>query len=285
MAVYAIGDLQGCYDDFRRLLDGLRFEPARDRVLLTGDLVNRGPGSLAVLRFVRGLREAATVVLGNHDLHLLAVAASDARKPRRGDTLEEVLAAPDRDELLDWLARRPLLHTDAALGVTLVHAGLAPEWDVALAARLAREVEAALTAAAREFFAAMYGDEPNRWSATLAGDDRLRFTVNCLTRLRVCTPDGRLLLRFKGPPPADDALGLPWFKVPGRRSAAERIVFGHWSALGYHAADGVVALDTGCVWGGRLTALRLDGGPGATPVQVDCRGARAAGAPEDYRAD
>jgi bis(5'-nucleosyl)-tetraphosphatase (symmetrical) len=283
MAVYAIGDLQGCYDDFRRLLDRLGFEPGRDRLWLTGDLVNRGPGSLAVLRYVAGLGDAVTVVLGNHDLHLLALAASTARGPRRGDTLGEVLAASDRDLLLDWLGRRPLLHTDAALGITLVHAGLAPEWDVALAGRLAREVEAALATGAREFFAAMYGDEPDRWSAALAGDDRLRFTVNCLTRLRVCTPDGRLLLRHKGPPPADGAGALPWFRVPGRASAGERIVFGHWSALGYHAADGVVGLDTGCVWGGRLTALRLDAGGTATPVQVDCQGALAASAAEDYR--
>src|SRR5712671_6643343 len=268
MAVYAIGDLQGCYDQLRRLLDTLEFEPGRDRLWLTGDLVNRGPGSLAALRYVRSLGAAATVVLGNHDLHLLALGLQAQPRPRRSDTLDAVLAAPDREELLAWLAGRPLVHADIDLGWSMVHAGLAPQWNVATALACGREVEAALRAAPADFFAAMYGDRPDRWSAELAGYDRLRFTVNCLTRMRFCTADGRLLLALKGPIGAAPAEALPWFRVPGRESERERVVFGHWSALGFYDADGVVGLDTGCAWGGTLTAFRLDAT--APPVQVAC---------------
>ncbi|HXQ30585.1 MAG TPA: symmetrical bis(5'-nucleosyl)-tetraphosphatase [Steroidobacteraceae bacterium] len=283
MAVYAVGDLQGCYDEFRTLLDTLNFDPGRDRLWLTGDLVNRGPGSLAALRYVKSLGPAALVVLGNHDLHLLAAARNPAHGLKRGDTLDEVLAAPDRDELLAWLAARPLAHCDPALGWSMVHAGLPPQWDIPTALACAREVETALETGAGEFFTAMYGDQPDLWSPALAGHDRLRFTVNCLTRLRVCRADGRLLLSYKGPAAGVPPGALPWFKVPGRRSAGARVLFGHWSALGYYDADGVVSLDTGCVWGGTLTALRLDAAAG--PVQVACRGALKVGAPEDYRGD
>jgi bis(5'-nucleosyl)-tetraphosphatase (symmetrical) len=282
MAVYAIGDLQGCYDEFRALLDRLGFEPAHDRLWLTGDLVNRGPASLVTLRYVKSLGTSVTAVLGNHDLHLLA-AAVDPQHLRRGDTLDEVLAAPDREELLTWLAGLPLVHEDQALDWSMVHAGLPPEWDVATAAACAAEVSAALGADPRGFFAAMYGDQPDRWSADLTGLDRLRFTVNCLTRLRFLTADGRLLLKYKGPLDGAPAGARPWFGVPGRRSAGTRILFGHWSALGYRDSDGVVSLDTGCVWGGALTAVRLD--RPAAPVQVACRGALDVGAPEDAAAD
>jgi bis(5'-nucleosyl)-tetraphosphatase (symmetrical) len=271
MAVYAVGDLQGCAEELDALLERLAFDPARDRLWLTGDLVNRGPGSLQALRRVRALGRAAVTVLGNHDLHLLAVAA-DVHRRRRSDTLDEILAAPDRDELLGWLAGLPLVHDDPQLGWSMVHAGLPPEWDIPTARGCAAEVSAALRADARGFFSAMYGDEPDRWSPALAGTDRLRFTVNCLTRLRYCTADGTLLMKPKGPPEAAPAGAIPWFRVPGRRSAGERILFGHWSALGWHTEDGVVSLDTGCVWGGQLTALRLDAAA-ATPVCVDCRGA------------
>ena len=278
MAVYAIGDLQGCHDEFTALLERLSFDPARDRLWLTGDLVNRGPASLAALRAVKALGSAASVVLGNHDLHLLA-AALDAKRLRRSDTLDEVLAAPDRDELLGWLASLPLVHHDPALGWTMVHAGLPPDWDIATAVACAAEVSAALSADPAAFFAAMYGDRPDRWSADLDRLGRLRFTVNCLTRLRFLSADGRLLLKYKGPLDGAPAGAQPWFRVPGRRSAGARIVFGHWSALGFCESDGVVSLDTGCVWGGALTALRLD--RAAAPVQVACRGALAVGAPED----
>lgn len=268
MAVWAIGDLQGCYDELRRLLERVRFDPGADRLWLTGDLVNRGPGSLAALRFVRSLNDAAVVVLGNHDLHLLALGATRSPKPRKSDTLDAVLAAPDRDELLAWLSSCALVHSDAALGWSMVHAGLSPGWNVATAKRLGDEVSAALNESPAEFFASMYGDEPDRWSETLTGDDRLRFAVNCLTRMRFCTADGRILLHLKGPIGAAPEEALPWFRVPGRKSEGERILFGHWSALGYYDADGVVGLDTGCAWGGTLTAFRLDAS--APAVQVAC---------------
>ena len=268
MAVYAIGDLQGCYDDLRRLLDRLRFVPGPDRIWLTGDLVNRGPGSLAALRFVRELGAHAITVLGNHELHLLAVAAGGGRGVRTGDTLDEILGAADRDELLAWLAARPLLHADADLGWTLVHAGLPPQWDLVTAHRLAREVEAALATDPVALYGAMYGDQPDRWSPDLAGTERLRFAINCFTRLRYCTADGQLLLKLKGPPENAPPGAQPWFAVPGRRSAGERIVFGHWSALGLRDSHGAYSLDTGCVWGGALTALRLDASE--PPVQVSC---------------
>ena len=280
MAVYAIGDLQGCYDEFRALLDRLAFDSARDRLWLTGDLVNRGPGSLAALRYVRGLGASATVVLGNHDLHLLAVAHGAGRSARRGDTLDEVLAADDREELLGWLATLPLLHQDTTLGWALVHAGLPPQWTLPTAARCAAEVSAALTTAPGEFLREMYGDEPTRWSEDLAPSDRRRFTVNALTRLRYCSADGRLLLKLKGPRETAPAGAVPWFRVPGRQSAGTRILFGHWSALGYYAGEGVVSLDTGCVWGGALTAVRLD--REAPKVCIKCQGAAAAGVPQNY---
>lgn len=279
MAVYAIGDLQGCYQEFRRLLDRLAFSPDTDRLWLVGDLVNRGPESLATLRFVRELGPAAVTVLGNHDLHLLAVAAGAGRGLRPGDTLDEVLAAPDRDELLHWLARRPLLHEDPGLGWTMVHAGLPPCWDLQDARSAAREVETALAADAPSLLGAMYGDLPDQWAADLDRPARLRFAINCFTRLRYCTADGRLLLKLKGPPQNAPPEALPWFAAPGRRSLGQRIVFGHWSALGLHAAHNAYALDSGCVWGGTLTALRLDAG--AAPVQEPCATARAFAGPDE----
>jgi bis(5'-nucleosyl)-tetraphosphatase (symmetrical) len=271
VAVFAIGDLQGCYDEFRRLLDRLDFDPGRDRLWLTGDIVNRGPGSLPALRLARSLDAALVTVLGNHDLHLLAVARG--APVRRGDTLEPILAADDRDELLDWLAHRPLVHVDPVLEIALLHAGLPPQWDVLQALERAREVEAVLRADPERFFAAMYGDGPERWSDDLSDQARWRYTVNCLTRLRFCSRDGRLLLNIKGPPASAPPDALPWFRVPGRRSAHQRIVCGHWSALGYHQEDQVSCLDSGCVWGGALTALRLDAP--AAPVSLRCQGAAA----------
>jgi bis(5'-nucleosyl)-tetraphosphatase (symmetrical) len=278
MAVYAVGDLQGCYDELRRLLERLNFDPARDRLWLTGDLVNRGPASLAVLRFVRGLGDAATVVLGNHDLHLLAVARTPKRL-KRSDTLTEVLEAPDRDELLAWLAALPLAHFDPGLGTAMVHAGLAPEWDIPTTLALAREVGAALAGEPESFFGSMYGDEPDHWSDALHGADRLRFAVNCLTRLRVVTPDGRLVLAHKGTLAKAPDGSVAWFRAPGRRSLGTRIVFGHWSALGYYDGDGVLGLDTGCAWGAELTAVRLDAP--MSPVHLPCAEGRPFDAPEN----
>ncbi len=261
MAVFVIGDVQGCYAELRALLRRVRYVPDRDRLWFVGDLVNRGPDSLSVLRFVRSLGEGAVSVLGNHDLHLLATAAGACR-PRPGDTLAAVLHAPDREALLDWLRRRPLLHHDAETGFTLLHAGLPPQWDLDQARDRAREVETVLASPAyRAFLTHLYGDGPARWSETLAGWDRLRFIVNAFTRLRFCTPDGTLLLEEKGPPDEAPPGALPWFRVPGRASAGLAVVCGHWSTLGRHREGGVWCLDSGCVWGGALTALRLDRPP------------------------
>jgi bis(5'-nucleosyl)-tetraphosphatase (symmetrical) len=267
VTTWAIGDIQGCYDALRRLLNRLEFDPARDRLWFTGDLVNRGPDSLETLRFVKGLGEAALTVLGNHDLHLLAVAAQQ-RKPHRRDTLHGVLDAPDAGELLGWLRRQPLLHLEA--GWCLIHAGLPPQWDIATAARLAREVEAALRGPDHTgFLAQMYGDGPDVWSDELTGWARLRFITNCLTRMRYCDEEGRLDLKEKGAPGTQPARLLPWFAAPGRRSRGTRIIFGHWSTLGFYAGENCFGLDTGCLWGGELTALRLDDGA-VERVSVRC---------------
>jgi bis(5'-nucleosyl)-tetraphosphatase (symmetrical) len=231
--------------------------------------VNRGPESLAVLRRVSALGDAAVVTLGNHDLHLLACAFAPTPKRKRGDTIEDVLKARDCERLLEWLARCPLMHEDAQLGFTMVHAGLAPQWTVATARSCAREIELALRAAPRALLANIYGDEPDLWSTDLRGPERARFIINCLTRMRCVRPDGRLDLRDKGPPPTDRSQSIPWFEAPNAQWQGARLVFGHWSALGYSSANGATCLDTGCVWGGRLTALRLDSN-GAEPASVLC---------------
>jgi bis(5'-nucleosyl)-tetraphosphatase (symmetrical) len=260
MAIYAVGDIQGCYDEFKLLLDKLRFDAARDQLWLTGDLVNRGPRSLEVLRLVKSLGNAAITVLGNHDLHLLAVSMGIDAKRKQGDTFDDILVSKDRDELLHWLRQRPLLHHDATLKQTLIHAGLAPQWTLMQAISCAGEVESTLREeeSARILFEHMYGNEPDVWDETLEGWPRLRFITNCLTRLRACTSEGKLKLKFKeSPSTLKDGL-YPWFKVPGRRTQHDHIIFGHWSALGFYEGDNVLALDTGCVWGGTLCAVRLD---------------------------
>jgi bis(5'-nucleosyl)-tetraphosphatase (symmetrical) len=259
MAVWAVGDVQGCFVELEALLERLRFEPGRDCLWFVGDLVNRGPGSLEVLRRVERLGDSAVVVLGNHDLHLLAIARGGARL-RGGDrTLQPILDAPDRERLLDWLQARPLLHHDAVIGYTMLHAGLPPQWDLALARRCANELESALRGdRSGALFEAMYGNQPDRWRDDLEGNDRLRFITNALTRLRVCDGSGRLRLEFKGPLEQMPPDAVPWFRAPRRRWAGTRVVCGHWSALGYVDENGVLGLDTGCVWGGTLTAQRLD---------------------------
>lgn len=271
MSRHAIGDIQGCCDELRALLGRIGFSADRDRLWFVGDLVNRGPQSLEVLRYVRALGDNAVVVLGNHDLHLLAIACG-SRSPRRTDTLNEVLRAPDRDALLEWLATRPLAHFEA--GDLLVHAGIVPQWSIDMTLGLAREVELALHSNPRNLFDHMYGDEPDHWSATLAGTDRLRFVINVLTRMRVCTDDGHINLRLKGKPPAGDSPWRPWFELESRRTRGTRIVFGHWSALGLVLREDVVGLDSGCVWGGSLTALDLDASRagGCAPIAVPCAG-------------
>ena len=275
MAHYAIGDLQGCHAEFMALLERLRFDPARDRLWLTGDLVNRGPDSLAVLREVKSLGPAVTVVLGNHDLHLLALAFAPNTVKRREQELEAVLEAPDASELLDWLAARPLLHRDEALDWTLIHAGVPPQWTLEQAESCAREVERALRKDPAAMLEDMYGDAPDRWSSALAGADRLRFSVNCLTRLRFVDRKGRLLLKYKGTVADAPAGAMPWFRHPERATRDDALVFGHWSALGFLAEPGLRGLDTGCVWGGSLTAVRLD--RETEPVRLPCGGSRRPG--------
>ena len=267
MTRYAIGDIQGCYDELQQLLVQLNFAPERDQIYFVGDLVNRGPASLEVLRFVRSLGDNAVVVLGNHDLHLLAVAYG-VRRNKKADTLEDILDAPDREQLLDWLISRPLAHVHG--NELMVHAGVVPQWTVDTTVELAQEVEAALREDPKDLFDHMYGDEPDQWSDDLSRSDRLRFTINVLTRLRVCTPEGRVDLKWKGKPPTANAQYQPWFDVKDRATRAARIIFGHWSAQGFVQRNGVVGLDSGCVWGGSLTAIDLDSD--RPPVSVGCRG-------------
>lgn len=270
MALYAIGDVQGCDAELGSLLGALRFSPDRDRLWLVGDLVNRGPASLEVLRRVRALGDAATVTLGNHDLHLLAVALGCSRQ-RADDTLTPVLQAPDRDALLEWLMQRPMLAEERALNLCLVHGGLPPQWDLPTARGCARELEHALRNEPEKLFKHMYGNKPDRWDEALAGTERLRYIVNCFTRLRYVDDQGSLELDAKGAPrKGRHAPLIPWFEAPGARWRGTRIVFGHWSTLGFFQNADVIALDTGCVWGGSLTALRLDV-QSAAPVQVKCR--------------
>jgi len=256
MAIYAVGDVQGCYAELARLLEDTRFDPAADRLWLVGDLVNRGPGSLEVLRLVKSLGDSAITVLGNHDLHLLAVAEGVAEL-HRSDTLDEILNAPDRDELLHWLRHQRLLL--AQDGYVLVHAGLLPQWDVAQAESLAREVEAALRSDDYiTFLSRMYGNAPHNWGDDLTGYKRLRVIVNAFTRMRICTKDGKMEFKFKGEVENIPTGYLPWFDVPGRASRNATVIFGHWSALGLLNRKNVIALDTGCLWGGPMSAIRLD---------------------------
>lgn len=269
MSRFAIGDVQGCHDELRALLGRLRFSPDRDRLWFVGDLVNRGPKSLETLRFVKSLGEAAIVVLGNHDLHLLAVACS-SRRPHRNDTLDAVLAAPDRAALLDWLAARPLAHFDAAAGDLLVHGGVLPQWSTADVLRLAGEVQEALAREPRALLDHMYGNQPDTWDERLAGPERLRVITNVLTRMRACTAEGRIDLEAKGAPATIRPPLYPWFEIPQRATRDVRVVFGHWSTLGFRAQPGVLALDTGCVWGGALSAVDLDAG--SPPVCEPCAG-------------
>lgn len=275
MATYAIGDLQGCYDELQDLLELIDFDSSTDRLWFTGDLVNRGPASLQCLRFVKENNHLS--VLGNHDLHLLAVATRQA-KLRHKDTLDDILRAPDRDELLDWLLHCPLGYRDASLGFTMVHAGLSPHWDIPKALLCAAEVEALLRGGAHEdFFAHMYGDQPDSWSEQLRDWDRCRYIINCLTRIRYCDPAGRLTLREKGPPGTQAPPYLPWFNVAQRQSRGAKILFGHWATIRLgtrldFTGEKVFPLDGGCIWGGKLMALRLED---ETYFQVPSRQQRA----------
>ena len=277
MALYLIGDIQGCDAALGRLLAKIAFSPSRDRLILLGDLVNRGPHSLAVLRRLMALGDAAAGLLGNHDLHLLAVSRG-ARQPHRGDTMDGILNAPDREALLDWLRHRPLALREQ--GVLMVHAGVLPQWSAAQTLRLAAEVETALRAPDwSAFMHQMYGNQPDQWHDDLRGMERLRVIVNALTRLRFCSADGRMEFDTKDRAADRPPTGcMAWFDVPGRRTAADVVAFGHWSTLGWLHRPDLISLDTGCVWGGCLSAARL----GATPherelIQVHCEQAQKPG--------
>lgn len=268
MAHYLIGDVQGCDEPLARLLAAIAFSPSRDTLYLLGDLVNRGPDSVGVLRRLAAYGEAAQCLLGNHDLSLLAL-AHGKRAAHRNDTLDPVLAAPDRAALLDWLRHRSM--AIQAQGLLMLHGGALPQWDAAQVMALAGEVEAALRGPAlEEFLGTMYGNEPDRWSDALQGPDRLRVIVNALTRLRFCTPEGVIDLKASGGLDKAPPGLLPWFDVPGRRTAGTPIAFGHWSTLGYLRRPDLIALDTGCVWGGCLSALRLTADGAHELVQVRC---------------
>jgi bis(5'-nucleosyl)-tetraphosphatase (symmetrical) len=259
MALYLIGDVQGCDEPLQQLLDDIAFSPSRDTLVLLGDLVNRGPASVEVLRRVQRYGGAAQTVLGNHDLHLLGV-AQGARKLGRKDTLHAVLEAPDREALLDWLRQQPMaLHRAVGGGdLLMVHAGVLPQWSVADTLVYAAEVESVLRgSAAREFLHEMYGNEPAQWSNALGGHARLRAIVNALTRLRFCTADGLMEFETKGGAAAAPAGFMPWFDVPGRKTRSATVACGHWSTLGWISRPDLVSTDTGCVWGGCLSAVRI----------------------------
>jgi bis(5'-nucleosyl)-tetraphosphatase (symmetrical) len=262
VAIYAIGDVQGCFDELEALVRLVRFQRSSDQLWFVGDLVNRGPKSLQVLRFVAELGNDARVVLGNHDLNLIAIAAG-VRKLRPKDTVQDILDAPDGSELIAWLTQQPLLLQEPGIPYTMVHAGLAPQWDVAQAMLCAREVQDALAGDQRQgFLSHMYGNKPDRWKKSLAGWERLRFITNALTRIRYVAPGGRLDLSESGSPGSQSNALTPWFASNKRLSYGEPILFGHWATLrleqNLDPAHRVYHLDTGCVWGGELTAMRLD---------------------------
>ncbi len=259
MATYAVGDIQGCLKPLLRLLKRAQFNPSQDKLWVAGDLVNRGPESLETLRYLHSLGDIVTCVLGNHDLHLLAV-AYDHRSPTKNDTFHDILDAPDKDILLNWLRQQKLVHHDPTLGFTMVHAGIPPQWSLKKALAYSAEVEQVLQSSAIEsFLPEMYGNEPAKWKKSLTGNERLRTITNYFTRMRFCKPGGRLDLTSKQGPGQHPLGYAPWFAHPQRKTANDRIVFGHWAALeGKVKTPNVYALDTGCVWGGKLSMLRLE---------------------------
>ncbi len=268
MAVYAIGDVQGCFAELQALLAKIKFNPDQDTLWFTGDLVNRGPDSLGVLRFVKSLGDRQITVLGNHDLHLIALVYG-VKEAHASDTLDAILQAPDRDDLIDWLRHCPLLHYDASLNYVMTHAGLAPMWTLQQALSLAKEVEKVLQSdEIISLLENMYGNQPDHWNDQLSGYARLRCITNYLTRMRFCYADGRLDLSYKGEIAGKPEALLPWFSLPSRQNTNEKIIFGHWASLqGESLVPNVFALDTGCVWGNCLTAMRLEDGE---RVQVSC---------------
>jgi bis(5'-nucleosyl)-tetraphosphatase (symmetrical) len=259
MATYAIGDVQGCFEPLQRLLDDIRFDPAQDRLWFCGDLVNRGPNSAKTLRFIKKLGKNAIVVLGNHDFHLLAIAHGNLKKLAES-TFEDVLKAKDRDELLDWLRQQPLVHYEPALNYLLCHAGIYPWWDLETALSCAQEVHEALKGKNYlDLLHKLYGNDPNNWDPALKGMERLRFIINCFTRMRYCYLDRSLNLKNKGPLRDPHEGMYPWFEMKDRIELPTRILFGHWASLECNVhVPNIFALDSGCVWGSALTALRLE---------------------------
>jgi len=262
VATYAIGDIQGCYDFLMRLLEKIHFDETKDFLWLTGDLVNRGPDSLKTLRFLKSIEKRMICVLGNHDLGMLAIAREQIPFDPKHHTFRDILEAEDKEDLLIWLEHQPLLHHDPDSGFTLVHAGFHPKWDLPLALKLAKELEDTLKGTQKlEFYAHLYGNEPDNWDPQLSGFDRLRCIVNCFTRLRFCSAEGQLEFHTKEATEKAPTGFMPWFEVPNRKSENLKIIFGHWAALqGKYRGPRLFALDTGCVWGGSLTAMRLEDG-------------------------
>jgi len=270
MSTYAVGDIQGCLAPLQCLLKQVNFNPAHDRLWVAGDMVNRGPESLETLRFLRGLGDSLSAVLGNHDLHLLALAYGH-KTPSKDDTLDSILTAEDREEIICWLRQRPLIHTDSELNYTMVHAGIPPQWDLPAALKYSAEVESVLRDdnSVSDFLKLMYGNQPAQWHEDLQGQDRLRIITNYLTRMRFCKADGELDLECKTSPEFPPEDYAPWFAFEKRLSRANKLIVGHWAALkGVCKAPNVFALDTGCVWGGQLTLLRLDD---EQRFQCDCK--------------
>lgn len=272
MTIYVIGDIQGCAKSFDTLIDKLSFDHTRDHLWLTGDLVNRGPDSLSVLRRLVEMDDNITTVLGNHDLHLLAIAAG-VRQPTPGDTLQKVLEAPDLEQIIDWLRNRPLLHYDEKNDRALVHAGLSPSWSLEEAQTQADEVARMLTSTSwKKNLKTMYGDEPNAWTNSLELSARRRFSINALTRIRFCDESGRLNFTQKGPPGTQPETLRPWYNFGRPGGYQTHIYFGHWASLGLARLSGCTCIDTGCVWGRQLTALPIDppGEPISVPYSEDC---------------
>ncbi len=269
MTTYAIGDIQGCFDPLQALLKKIHFSPDKDQLWFTGDLVNRGPDSLKVLAFVKSLGDNAITVLGNHDLHMLAV-LTDIEQPRSKDTLDEVYHSPLKTRYIDWVRQLPLMHVDETGKWALVHAGCYPSWSISQARQYAREAETVLQGDNYlNFLRNMYGNKPDKWSDNLTGWDRIRFITNCFTRMRYVYPNLSLDMKCKGGPEQAPPGLSPWYCFGTELRAPYKVIFGHWSTLGLRQQQGIFALDTGCLWGGKLTALALEDTPHT--ISTDCR--------------
>ena len=268
MTCYAIGDIQGCYDPLQRLIEKIQFDPSQDQLWFAGDLINRGPKSLETLRFIKLLGDSARSVLGNHECHFLATAFGQ-KKSHRSDTFSDILDADDAEELIQWVRALPFFYEDTVLGYCMLHAGLPPQWSIDDTRQHAKELTQHIQSnQAEEFFAAMYGNQPDMWQEDLTGNDRLRFIINCFTRMRYCDEHGRLNLKEKGEVGTQATGLIPWYDAPNRQTVEQKIVFGHWSTLGFQQQHNATCLDTGCLWGGSLSALALDGTERL--ISIDC---------------